>query len=177
MHEQVFHAHFSKSSIAPEDPTIQMLKPKTEMIFNYLNQQGFQPTLDEEGDIQFEYDGMPWFIHPEDDDEQLLKIFSFAWRSDLESEDEDDQEMMLALQVANICTAKHDTVKVIALPDRLIVVAVEQFYEPFESFKGTFLRVLNALKNCTDDVQQLMEEGFDDFEDDDEDEDFDPESN
>lgn len=155
-----------------------MLKPKTEMILSFLKQQGFQPTLDEEGDIQFEDDGMPWFIHPEEEDPQLLKIFSFAWRTELDSEEEDEQEMMLALQVANICTAKHDAVKVIALPDRLIVVAAEQFFEPFETFKATFSRVLDALKNCTDDVQQLMDEGFDfDDDDDEEDEDFDPESN
>lgn len=155
-----------------------MLKAKTESIYNFLNQQGFHPNMDEEGDIQFEFDGHPWFIHPDEEDPHLLKIFTFAWQSEPDVEEDEDQELMLALQVANICSAKHDAVKVIALPDRLIVVSAEQIYDPFETYKSTFLRLLNSLKNCTEDVQQLMENGFDDDDFDDEDEgDFDPESN
>lgn len=152
---------------------------KTRLILNYLTQQGLNPKQDEEGDIQFDYEGQALFIHPVDEDRQLLKVFGFAWRSDEEPEDEeDDPELILALQVANIASAKHDGVKVIALPERLIVVTSEQFHEPFETFKSTFTRVLKTLVECTEDVNQMMEEGFeDDFDDDDDDDAFDPESN
>lgn len=165
------------------DSETNMEKQKTELLLNYLGQQGLNPKLDEEGDIQFEYEGQALFIHPTEEDRQILKVFGFAWRSDDEpgTEEEEDQELFLALQVANICTAKHDGVKVIALPERLIVATTEQFHEPFETFKLTFTRVLKALIEAMDETFQLMEDGlgddFEDEDDEDDDDDFDPESN
>lgn len=155
-----------------------MEQKKTEMLLNYLGQQGLNPKVDEEGDIQFEFEGQPLFIHPVEEDRQILKVFGFAWRAEDEQGDEDeiDQELMLSLQVANICTAKHDGVKVIALPERMIVATSEQFYEPFENFKPTFARVLTSLNEAMEEAFQMMEEGMDEEDYDDED-DFDPESN
>lgn len=155
-----------------------MEQKKTEMLLNYLGQQGLNPKVDEEGDIQFEFEGQPLFIHPFEEDRQILKVFGFAWRAEDEQGDEDeiDQELMLSLQVANICTAKHDGVKVIALPERMIVATAEQFYEPFENFKPTFARVLTSLNEAMEEAFQMMEEGMDEEDYDDED-DFDPESN
>ncbi|MFM7131203.1 MAG: hypothetical protein ACKO0V_17790 [bacterium] len=155
-----------------------MEQKKTELLLNYLGQQGLDPKVDEEGDIQFEFEGQPLFIHPVEEDRQVLKVFGFAWRAEEELGDEDeiDQELMLSLQVANICTAKHDGVKVIALPERMIVATSEQFYEPFENFKPTFARVLKSLTEAMEEAFQMLEEGLDDEDYDDED-DFDPESN
>lgn len=155
-----------------------MEQKKTELLLNYLGQQGLNPKVDEEGDIQFEFQGQSLFIHPVEEDRQILKVFGFAWRAEdeLGDEDEIDQELMLSLQVANICTAKHDGVKVIALPERMIVATSEQFHEPFESFKPTFARVLTSLTEAMEDAFQMMEEDMDDEDYDDED-DFDPESN
>jgi hypothetical protein len=152
-----------------------MSQSKTELIANYLKSAGYSPSVDEEGDIMFEYDGYPLFIHPDEEDSQVLKLFGFAWRSD--HEEEDDSELILALQVANDCMAKFSGVKVITLPSRHIVVAVEQFYEPFETFQGTFDRILKSLKSCAEEVHEMMESDYDDEDDEDEDYEFDPESN
>lgn len=157
-----------------EDRDSTMSQTKTETIASHLKSKGYDPTIDEEGDIMFEYEGYPFFIHPDEDDPQVLKLFGFAWRS--EFEEEDDSELILALQVANDCMAKHSGVKVITLPSRHIVVAAEQFYEPFETFRGTFDRLLKSLKTCAEDVHEMMESDFDE-DDEDEDYEFDPESN
>jgi len=153
-----------------------MANSKSEAIIDHLLKEGYRPSIDEEGDILFEFEGQPLFIHPDEDDPQVLKIFGFAWRSDNEFEDEedDDSELMLALQVANDCSARHAGVKVITLPTRHIIVAAEQIYEPFDVFQNTLQRILKALKNCAEEVQTMMDA---DYEDDDADFDFDPESN
>ena len=161
------------------DQITNMPQPKTDLILNFLSQEGFRPTVDEEGDVRFQFEGQTLFIHPEEDDPQLMKLFGFAWRFDSEPEEEDDDpELVLALQVAGICSAKHNGIKAIAIPERVIVVVAEQFHEPFEAFKGTFFRLLDAIKACTNEVQELMEMEYEDDDDDeDEDDDFDPESN
>ena len=151
-----------------------MSHPKTESILNFLSESGLNPAIDNEGDILFEFEGQPLFIHPDEDDPQALKLFGIAWRSDPETEDDDDAELILALQVANDCSARHSGVKAITLPSRDIIVEVEQFYEPFEAFRSTLPRLLKAIKGCTEEVQMMMDEYEDDEEDGYE---FDPESN
>ena len=135
-----------------------MSQPKTDLILKFLSQEGFRPTVDEEGDIRFQFEGQTLFIHPEEADPQLLKLFGFAWRFDSEPEEEDeDPELVLALQVAGICSAKHNGIKAIAIPERVIVVVAEQFYEPFETFKGTFFRLLDAEATAPGQIRQWMQ--------------------
>lgn len=158
-----------------QDRDSTMSATKTEIIASHLRNSGYDPSIDEEGDIMFEFEGYPLFIHPDEEDPQVLKLFGFAWRSD--HEEEDDSELILALQVANDCMAKHSGVKVITLPSRHIVVAVEQFFEPFDTFRGAFDRILKSLKTCAEEVHEMMESDYDDEDDEDEDYEFDPESN
>ncbi|MEO0086301.1 MAG: hypothetical protein ABIK37_06700 [candidate division WOR-3 bacterium] len=105
----------------------------------YLEEQGYKPEIDKDGDVMFRREGRVYFIFvSEKDDEYFQLVFPNFWK--IESE----EERRRVEQAAIAATAGTKVAKVYPVRDN-VWATIEMFCKPPDTFKPVFERAMSAL--------------------------------
>jgi len=119
---------------------------------DYLKKEGFVPTIDQEGDIQFKVEGRIYFVVFDEDDEEFFRIlFPGFWK--IESEEERLRVEAAALKA----TIKTKVAKVYPVQDNTWA-SVELFCGTPEHAQDVFIRSLGALQAAVHIFAEAMRE-------------------
>ncbi|AEJ61961.1 hypothetical protein Spith_1701 [Spirochaeta thermophila DSM 6578] len=114
-----------------------------QLYLDYLNDLATQPHIDEDGDVEFRYDGgIYYIIVDEDDPEYFSIIYPNFW--EIESEEEHAQ----ALVATDYATAISKVAK-IYIVDANVWASVEMVLPQPEDFTEVFDRAMRLLQNGT----------------------------
>lgn len=106
---------------------------------SYLEEQGYKPEIDKDGDVMFRREGRVYFIFvSEKDDEYFQLVFPNFWK--IESE----EERLKVEKAAIAATAGTKVAKVYPVCDN-VWATIEMFCRPPEVFKPVFERAMSAL--------------------------------
>jgi len=108
---------------------------------DYLAEEGYRPTIDQDGDVVFKIEGYMYFISIEEDEQFFRLIFPNFWP--LESADERVRAERIALRV----TQRMKVVKVLTT-DHGVIATVEMFVSGPESVYPVFRRCVQAIRGA-----------------------------
>jgi len=107
----------------------------------YLRQEGYLPTIDADGDIQFKVSGDTYFIIVDDRDLQFFQVYT-GFKMDTVSQD-------AALSAANSSNRSSKVVKVAFSPDRKVVsLTAELLLNDPKDFIPVFKRAISLIINA-----------------------------
>ena len=119
-----------------------------------LKEEGFDPKIDREGNLTFKFEGLPYVIETEDQDDEFLRLaFKNFWVFDKAS------AHLSALIGALHATAETKVAKV-CVCDGEVIASVELFLGSPEHFRPILLRSLNALKSAVNRFMEFPPENF-----------------
>jgi hypothetical protein len=111
------------------------------MYIDFLKEEGYQPSVDDDGDVVFKSEGKTLFINVLEDDPAYFRlVLANIWP--IESENERGQ-VYIATDFSN---AKAKVTKSYVVRDN-VWVGIELFLPKPEDFKGVFKRSMSALNN------------------------------
>lgn len=127
---------------------------KIEDVKEYLTDQGFRPSIDQDGDLQFKYEGGRYFIEAKEKDEMFIRIvFPNFW------EIETPEEKIKCYEAANSVSRGVKVVKVFVVDFKdgsNVWASVELFLPDLEAFKVVFLRSIRLLSSIPVDFSDFM---------------------
>jgi len=107
----------------------------------YLRQEGYLPTVDVDGDVQFKVAGDTYFIIVDDKDLQFFQVYT-GFKLDTVSQD-------TALNAANSSNRNSKVVKVAFSPDRNVVsITAELLLNDPKDFMPVFSRAISLIRNA-----------------------------
>jgi len=112
----------------------------TDMIINYLAEEGYRPKIDEDGDIVFKVEGGTYFVSF---DEKDPNFFSIVYPNFWEIESEEERERVL--ENSSEANAKCKAAKIYVVKDNTFAT-IEMFMESPEQFMGVVERCISALR-------------------------------
>lgn len=121
---------------------------RAEAFRRFLSDEGFRPTLDEDGDVVFKVEGYMYYISVEEDDQFFRLIFPNFWPV------ESDAERERAERAALTVTAHMKVVKVLPTA-RGVLATVEMFCVAPEAVYPVFQRCVQAIQGA---VRAFMDE-------------------
>lgn len=121
---------------------------------NFLEQEGYHPTIDSDGDVMFKHEGRTYYIDIDEKDEGYFRImFPNFWSI------ENAAELTRALSAANSATMLSKVAKVYVRSDgKDIIASIELFFEQSEQFKPIFNRAMSALRNGVNNFVEKMKQ-------------------
>lgn len=120
-------------------------------IKNYLEEEGFRPKIDEDGDIVFKYEGGTYFIDSDKADELFIRIgFPNFWPI------ENDDERTRAIKAAHELTKDIKVAKIYVV-DGHVWGTVELFLNDEDTFASIFPRCMLALQGAVQGFISSME--------------------
>jgi len=131
----------AEKSIVSNNNTITK-KSLQNIYMNYLKTEGYVPAVDEDGDVQFKYEGKWYFITVNEEDPcyfSLSIIFENKWNTSKE-------ERSKVLEAINYSNAKCKISKVF-MTEKSIFFTIEIPLKNPEDFSEIFNRGLSVLKN------------------------------
>lgn len=124
--------------------------PLRQLYLDFLTEEGYRPTTDDDGDIVFKREGKTYVLFVDDDDPTFFRlVLPNFWP--IESE----EERTLAYQAATVATGQTKVAKVYGVQDNLWA-SVELFLERPEQFTAHFTRSLNAIAVAVDGFVSIM---------------------
>lgn len=119
---------------------------------DFLKQEGYFPSIDDDGDIKLKIEGKTYYVVFEEEDELYVKIIRPGfWSID------DSEERMRAERAARTATAKTKVAKVILVKDNTWASA-SVFSSSMENAKSIFSRLVSALQRAVQTFVEEMEE-------------------
>lgn len=120
----------------------------------YLADEGYRPSIDEDGDIQFKREGYTLYIGVDAEDTEFFRVFNAnIW--EIESAD----ELARARMAADHATRVTKVSKVFLTSDlKDVWVSTELFVARPEDFKAVFERSLRALDYARNEFLKRMKE-------------------
>jgi len=116
-------------------------KAHQKMYMDYLEEEGYKPELDSDGDVQFKSEGKTYFINVLEDDPTYFRVvLANIWP--IESEEERLQ-VLVAVDYSN---AKAKVTKSYLVKEN-VWVGIEIFLPKAEDFTAVFPRCMSALSN------------------------------
>jgi hypothetical protein len=109
---------------------------------DYLLKEGYSPTIDDDDDVVFKFEGQTYVISTDTTDVQYFRLMYLNFWS-LESE----EERQLAAMVAAVVNRQLKVVKVF-VADNETHASVELFVNHIDDFKPVFRRSLAALQSA-----------------------------
>jgi hypothetical protein len=127
---------------------------KAKLYMEYLEQEGYRPSISSEGNVIFKADGLRHLILIDDKDEEYFAIMLFIW--DIEN----SEDLARALRAANTATRDTKVAKVhVTENGKDVYATIEMYISPPEGFARTCERCIRALKFAADKfVQQMTSE-------------------
>jgi hypothetical protein len=108
---------------------------------DYLHQEGYLPSIDIDGDIQFKVEGNNFFIIVDKDDLQFFQIYMGFSLSSISQED--------AINAANYSNRSSKVVKIAFSPDKNVVsITAELLLNDPRDFMPVFSRAISLMKNA-----------------------------
>ena len=119
---------------------------------DYLNEEGYRPSIDEDGDVAFKFEGGNYFISIYEDDEEYFQlVYPFFW------EIENDEERERAIAACIETTRGQKSVKVFMVKDNNDVsAATEAFFAAKEDVKRIFPRYLHSIQSGIAAFREIM---------------------
>ena len=112
----------------------------TELYFNFLQEEGYRPTVDDDGDLLFKAEGKTFIIFVNEEDPTFFRlVFPNFWPI------EDEDEYAKVLDAANLATARTKVTKIYSVNDN-VWASAEVFVPEIEDFKKLFGRCMDALR-------------------------------
>ena len=108
----------------------------------YLSGEGFQPTVDGDGDVVFKREGRTYFIHVYPSDPTYLRV---VLPNILKIENDDQRRR--AMVAANYSTMTSKATKTIVTPKDYVWVTWEAVLKGPDDYKAVLLRSLSGLEN------------------------------
>ena len=129
---------FAAAPVFAEEMTKEQLQ---KMYVDYLKSEGFSPSLDDDGDVMFKYEGGTYFIIVDEKDQEFFAVlYPNFW--EIESENEREQ----ALLAAKEATRSAKVAKVYLIEDNTDVsLSAEVFLKTPSDFKGIFHRMMSSM--------------------------------
>jgi hypothetical protein len=122
------------------------------MYMNYLKEEGFTSSVDNDGDVQFQYEGKTYFIEVNEKDPEFFRVvLPNIWPI------ESPEEEAMAIVAAEYSTDKTKVVKTILVKDN-VWLSAESFVKVPEDFQGIFKRTLSAIQTSVGHYVEKMEE-------------------
>lgn len=116
----------------------------------FLDQEGFRPTIDKDGDLMFKVEGRTYFVFADADDAQFFRlVFPNFWSI------EDEDERARAYVAAHDATAQTKVAKVFVVKDDTWA-SLELFCDPPETVRTVLPRGLSAVQSAVDTFAQIM---------------------
>ncbi|MGE5559494.1 MAG: hypothetical protein ACM3XN_00350 [Chloroflexota bacterium] len=113
---------------------------KADLFTRYLQQEGYMPKIDEDGDVVFKAEGLTYVLFAAEDDEEYFRLaIPNFWSI------EDDEERLRVLNAAATVTAQMKVAKVQVIRDN-VWASVEMLIDPIENFSKVFPRALRILQ-------------------------------
>lgn len=109
---------------------------------SYLQQEGYRPNIDHDGDVIFKEEGRTYFIDIDTKDPMYFRlVFPNFWSIN------GGEELARVIFAANYATLRTKVAKVYVHEDgRNVSAAIEIFLSKPEMFKDVFPRAMSALK-------------------------------
>lgn len=125
---------------------------RARMYEDYLQNEGYNPHVDSDGDVQFKKEGRTYFIGIDERDDVFFRVvFPNFWP--IESEDE-RARVLVACDYSN---ALSKVAKVYIVRDN-VWASIELFFGNPDQFKAIFERSMRALQNGVANFVQKMRE-------------------
>jgi hypothetical protein len=125
---------------------------QAQMYCEFLQDHGYQPEIDEDGDVIFRQGGRIYLILIDDQDEEFFRlVFPNFWSIDSE------EERHRVERAALYATAKTKVAKVFPVRDN-VWATIEMFVSPIEGFKEVFDRAMRALHVAVHSFAEKMRE-------------------
>ncbi|GHU24074.1 hypothetical protein FACS1894164_09820 [Spirochaetia bacterium] len=122
------------------------------MYLNYLQEEGYRPNIDEDGDVHFKSEGDNYYIIVNDDDPEFFQLlYPNFW--EIESEDE---RIDVAL-AASYATMQTKVAKIYLTDYDDTSVSVEIYLNNPEDFKTMFPRMLSAIDTALNAFYEWMD--------------------
>jgi hypothetical protein len=133
-------------------------KALQELYLAYLRDEGYKGEVDEDGDIEFKYEGRWYYLHVFEDDEYYFRVtLPSFW------EIETDDEQARALEAANAMNNEYKCGKVLYVESgdgyTGMFATAESFLSAPNDFMPLFPRMLALLQNMAHAFKDAMEEG------------------
>ncbi|MCS6772823.1 MAG: hypothetical protein RMM31_05300 [Anaerolineae bacterium] len=125
---------------------------EAELYVSHLTEEGYQPTVDADGDVVFKHEGLTYYIDIDTNDESFFRLVCpNFWSID------SPEELLRALLAANYVTRKMKVAKVYVHNDgKDVSASIEIFLAQPEHFKAVFRRSLSALQSSISNFRSRM---------------------
>jgi hypothetical protein len=124
----------------------------SEIILEYLREEGYLPKLDEDGDIVFKCEGRTYYVILDGNDEQFFRlVFPNFWSIS------DEEERARVMSAAQAATAKTKVAKIFPVKDDTWA-SVELFLPSAEAFNAVFSRSMSALRAAVQTFREVISE-------------------
>ncbi len=124
--------------MAQEGRTKKMIRSE---YMEFLKEEGFSPTIDEDGDIKFKKEGSTYYIDIYDEKSPQYVVVSAPGFS---IGGENGYDKAKAIIAANEANKLKRTVKLMVF-DKYLAIRVEMPFTDTESFKGVFYKIMSYL--------------------------------
>ncbi len=114
------------------------------MYVDFLKDEGMEPWIDDDGDVQFSYNDHTYFVEVNEEDNEFARIVLFnIWPIESQTE---------AVQVAFACDAVNRSMKVAKAytTDDNVWIATELFLVRPDQIKPVFMRCLDVIEQSID---------------------------
>lgn len=126
------------------------MHPTTQLYFDFLQTEGYVPTVNEQNDVVFKQEGKTFVISVDEEDDQFLRIvFPNFWS--LES----SEEMVRALAMANAVNSRIKVGKIVVVKNQVWAVA-EMFIDSSPELDEFVPRILHILRRTAEAFGTLM---------------------
>jgi hypothetical protein len=122
------------------------------MYMDYLRGEGYVPSIDDDGDVRFRYEGGTYYIIVMEDDLKYLRIlYPNFW------EIESEEELLRAYSTASYVNRTTKIAKVfLNRSEDDVSIVGETLLDTPEDFKNFFKRILNAVGTAKADFREEM---------------------
>jgi len=121
---------------------------------DFLAEEGFKGIPDEDGDIEFKYEGDKYILYIEDDDPQYFRLQS-GYSCDIES----DEDTIHHLIAANAVNTEYKLGRIfLRLEKKLVLLETPLFLANPDDFKPFFMRCLGILQSMISDFADKLKE-------------------
>lgn len=139
---------------AEQKPPSAAKQAQQKLYMDYLEAEGYRPSIDEDGDVAFKREGRSYFIGVTEADNEFFRVcLPNIWT--IESEDERKQ----VVAAADFATGDTKVAKVFTVSGyKNVWVCTELFVARPEDFKGVFGRAMSALAHAREAFVDKMNE-------------------
>jgi len=124
------------------------------LYLKFLQEEGFKGTLDDDGDIDFKFEGDKYILFVDENDPEYFRIQA-GYGCDFNS----DEDIFKHLEAANAVNAEYKLGKIfVRVEKELVLLETSLFLAQPEGFKPFFKRCLGILQGMISDFAEKLKE-------------------